>query len=161
MIDVLDQCFRIVRDKAAQSGLRLSLRDIPRHIVLRMDKTLIKQVFINLLGNALKFTPAGGEIIASLCHDADGSWSVHIADTGIGIAQDDIARVMEPFVQVENVLVRKHGGTGLGLPLSKKIMLLHGGDLQIVSTIGAGTTVIVHFPASRFITLDDKTAGAA
>ncbi|HEY4134229.1 MAG TPA: HAMP domain-containing sensor histidine kinase [Alphaproteobacteria bacterium] len=161
LIDVLDQCFRIVRDKAAQSGLRLSLRDIPRNVVLKMDKTLIKQVFINLLGNALKFTPSGGEINASLAQDAEGGWAVHIADTGIGIAHDDIARVMEPFEQVENVMVRKHGGTGLGLPLSKKIMTLHGGDLQIVSTIGAGTTVIVRFPASRFVALDDKTAGAA
>jgi len=161
IIDVLDQCFRIVRDKAAQSGLRMSLRDIPRHVVLKMDKTLIKQVFINLLSNALKFTPPGGEINASIVRKADGGWSVRIADTGIGIAEADIPRVMEPFVQVESVMVRKHGGTGLGLPLSKKIMLLHGGNLEIASTLGAGTTVIVDFPASRFVTLDDKAAGAA
>jgi len=161
VIDVLDQCFRIVRDKAAQSGLRLSLRDAPSRVVLKLDKTLIKQVFINLLSNALKFTPPGGEISASLLRGADGGWSIGIADTGIGIAEADIPRVMEPFVQVESVMVRKHGGTGLGLPLSKKIMLLHGGDLQIVSTLGAGTTVIVVFPASRVVALDDKAVGAA
>jgi signal transduction histidine kinase len=161
VIDVLDQCFRIVRDKAAQSGLRLSLRDVPRHVVLKMDKTLVKQVFINLLSNALKFTPPGGEITASMVRNADGGWSVRISDTGIGISEADIPRVMEPFVQVESVMVRKHGGTGLGLPLSKKIMLLHGGNLEIASTLGAGTTVIVDFPVGRVVTIDEKTAGAA
>ena len=161
IIDVLDQCFRIVRDKAAQSGLRLSLRDIPRNVVLKVDKTLVKQVFINLLSNALKFTPPGGEITAAIQRDGNDGWSVRIADTGIGIAEADIPRVMEPFVQVESVMVRKHGGTGLGLPLSKKIMLLHGGNLQIISTLGAGTTVIVDFPASRVVAIDDKKAGAA
>ncbi|HEU0071587.1 MAG TPA: HAMP domain-containing sensor histidine kinase [Alphaproteobacteria bacterium] len=161
IIDVLDQCFRIVRDKAAQSGLRLSLRDIPRNVVLKADKTLVKQVFINLLSNALKFTPPGGEITASIVQTLDGGWSVRISDTGIGIAEADIPRVMEPFVQVESVMVRKHGGTGLGLPLSKKIMLLHGGNLQIISTLGAGTTVVVDFPVGRVIAIDDKKAGAA
>ncbi|MBV8838337.1 MAG: hypothetical protein JO000_17525, partial [Alphaproteobacteria bacterium] len=81
----------------------------------------------------------------------DGSWSISFSDTGIGIAEADLPRVLEPFVQVESAFARHHGGTGLGLPLVKKIMELHGGEVDISSSIGAGTTVTVRFPADRTV----------
>jgi signal transduction histidine kinase len=77
--------------------------------------------------------------------------SVVIADTGIGIAAEDRSRVLEPFAQVDSLLSRKHKGSGLGLPLSARLMQLHGGRLEIESTVGEGTTVTVTFPAERLL----------
>lgn len=162
LTQTLDQCLRLLRENAAENGLRMSVEAERPQILMRVDLTLVKQVFINLLSNAIKFTPSGGEIRANIVQEADGSWSVRITDTGIGIAEQNIERVFEPFFQVEGVLARQHGGTGLGLPLSRKIMQLHGGSLTITSALGAGTTVTVNFPASRVIPQElPRTAGVA
>lgn len=157
----LEQCLRLLREKAAEAGLRVSLEPPRSPLIVRGDMTLVKQVLINLIGNAIKFTQAGGEIRAYIAHEPDGSCSVKISDTGIGIAEADIDKVVEPFFQVENVLVRTRGGTGLGLPLSKKIMQLHGGSLVITSTLGVGTTVTITFPASRVVYQVMPKAGVA
>jgi signal transduction histidine kinase len=157
----LEQCLRLLREKAAESGLRMSLEPPRERQLLRVDVTLVKQVFINLIGNAIKFTQSGGEIRAYIEQTADGGCCVKIVDTGIGIAESDIDKVLEPFYQVENVFVRKRGGTGLGLPLSKKIMLLHGGTLVITSALGVGTTVLITFPASRVVCQALPQAGVA
>jgi two-component system cell cycle sensor histidine kinase PleC len=148
---IVDQSLRLMREKAAEHGLRLALRAAAHTSpILRVDARLVRQVFLNLLGNAVKFTPAGGLVSVSIETDARGAWCIHFSDTGIGIAPADLPRIVEPFVQVESALSRKHGGTGLGLPLVKKIIELHGGALAINSTLGAGTTVTVLFPASRY-----------
>ena len=76
-------------------------------------------------------------------------WLMQVQDNGIGIAPEDIARVVRPFEQVENVLSRSHGGTGLGLPLTSKLTELHGGEFTIESQVAQGTTVTVHLPAAR------------
>jgi signal transduction histidine kinase len=157
----LEQCLRLLREKAAESGLRMSLEPPRERQLLRVDVTMVKQVFINLIGNAIKFTQSGGEIRAYIEQTADGGCCVKIVDTGIGIAESDIDKVLEPFYQVENVFVRKRGGTGLGLPLSKKIMLLHGGTLIITSALGVGTTVLITFPASRVVCQALPQAGVA
>ncbi|HXY99823.1 MAG TPA: ATP-binding protein [Stellaceae bacterium] len=159
---VLDQCFRLLRDRAAENGLRLSLEAIDdTRPILRLDPTLIKQVVINILGNAIKFTPAGGSVSGRLALDHDGSWLVTFTDTGIGIAEADLPRIVEPFVQVESAFVQKHGGAGLGLPLVKKIAELHGGSIAIKSKLGAGTTVIVRIPRERLVRTADRAVGAA
>ncbi len=101
----LEQCLRLLREKAAEVGLRMSLEPPQRSpVCCAADTTLIKQVFINLIGNAIKFTQAGGEVRAYITQEADGSCSCMITDTGIGIAEPDIEKVLEPFFQVENVL---------------------------------------------------------
>jgi signal transduction histidine kinase len=152
LFEVLDQCFRLLRDRAAENGLRLSLEKIDdSRPIMRLDPTLIKQVFINILGNAIKFTPAGGSVTARFVRDHDGTWLISVTDTGIGIAEADLPRVLEPFVQVESAFARKHGGAGLGLPLVKKITELHGGSVAITSKLGAGTTVAVRIPSSRLV----------
>jgi signal transduction histidine kinase len=84
--------------------------------------------------------------------EPDGALTIRFADTGIGIGEADLDRVLEPFVQVESAFARKHGGTGLGLPFVKKVMELHEGSLQIASKLGAGTTVTIRFPAARVVT---------
>src|SRR3546814_8703705 len=98
----------------------------------------MKQVLVNLLSNAVKFTPAGGRILLEATADGADGIVIEVADTGIGIAPEDIDKVMSPFGQVHEALNRDTQGTGLGLPLSKALVELHGGRLTLVSTPGKG-----------------------
>jgi two-component system, cell cycle sensor histidine kinase PleC len=124
------------------------------------DTRLIKQAFLNVLSNAIKFTPAGGSVKVSLAWEDDGRLVVRFADTGIGIAEGNLAAVLEPFVQVESAFARRHGGTGLGLPLVKKIVELHNGTISLASKLGAGTVVTICFPAKRVVRAVDQAAVA-
>ncbi len=117
------------------------------HAVERM----VRQILINLLGNAIKFTPTGGEVEIRGMATADGGYALRVADTGIGMSQDGIAKALTPFGQVENKLTAKHTGTGLGLPLAKAMLELHGGTMTVESTPHIGTTVTLHFPAGRVV----------
>jgi anti-sigma regulatory factor (Ser/Thr protein kinase) len=112
-------------------------------------------VLINLIGNAVKFTPRGGVIEVSGRLDRQADLAIIVADTGIGIAPEDLQRVLEPFVQVDSSLSRLHQGTGLGLPLVKAIMALHGGTLDLKSELGVGTTATVVFPRERLVESSD------
>jgi signal transduction histidine kinase len=104
---------------------------------------------LNLLSNAIKFTPAGGRVELSADRDGRGRLNITIADTGIEIAQKDIARIQEPFEQVRASPRHDIEGTGLGLPLAKGQLELQGGKLHISSKLGRGTTVVATFPANR------------
>jgi len=149
LTEVLDGCMRMFRERAAENGIRLRF-DMPKTAVqLHADPRLLRQTFINLLSNAVKFTQKGGAVVVSTAHMADGSVCVCVEDTGIGIAKGDIEKVFEPFVQVEAAYARGYEGTGLGLPLAKKIMRLHDGALEIESEIGVGTIIRANFPAKR------------
>jgi signal transduction histidine kinase len=117
---------------------------------LRADQRRVRQILLNLLSNATKFTPPGGEIRVSILR-RDAGVAVAIADTGIGIAAEDIPRALERFGQVDSSLGRKYEGTGLGLPLSKRLAELHGATLDIESRVGIGTTITVAFPAERVL----------
>lgn len=151
IVAVVQSSLRLLRDQAAEDGLRLSLDPPSRLFEVEADARLIKQVVINLIGNAVKFTPAGGSVNVSIELYHTGDLAISVVDTGIGIAEQNLDRVMEPFVQVESAFARRHGGTGLGLPLVKRIMELHGGSMNLHSTLGAGTTVTVVLPADRVI----------
>src|SRR5690606_5031378 len=109
-----------------------------------------RQVLLNLLSNATKFTPAGGQITVFATCPA-GMIELRVVDTGIGIAPGDIPKALERFGQIDSDLNRKYQGTGLGLPLSKRLIELHGGVLSLLSELGAGTTVTIIFPAERAI----------
>ena len=113
------------------------------------DKRIIKQVSLNLLSNATKFTPEGGNIELTAEVEADGSFIFVVKDSGIGIAEDDIDRAFAPFQQIDSRLSRKFEGTGLGLPLSRGFMRLHGGDLVLESKPGQGTVAIARLPSER------------
>jgi two-component system cell cycle sensor histidine kinase PleC len=104
---------------------------------------------INLLSNAVKFTESGGSILISAHYDRAESIVLIVRDTGIGIAEEDLAQALMPFGQVDSTLSRRHEGTGLGLPLIKSLVELHGGTLSVDSSVGVGTSVIVRFPAWR------------
>ncbi|MBV9553322.1 MAG: response regulator [Alphaproteobacteria bacterium] len=115
------------------------------------DERKTKQVLLNLIANAVKFTPVGGRITITGRHDLDEGLAVTVADTGIGIPEGDLERVLKPFEQVGSSFSRQHQGTGLGLPLVKAVMELHGGRLLLNSEFGVGTAVTVVFPPERLI----------
>jgi signal transduction histidine kinase len=146
--EVVGAALRMVRGQAAESGILLLEKldaDLP---MLRADARRVRQVLLNLLSNAVKFTPVGGQIrISAFRRDQD--LLISVADTGIGIAPEDIPKALERFGQIDNGLNRNFSGTGLGLPLSKRLMELHGGTLELTSIVGSGTTVTIMFPASR------------
>ena len=144
--EVLD----MVRPQAEAAGLVLA-HQIDRHLPLLLtDTTRLRQILLNLLGNAVKFTPRGGRILLQGAPSADGAAMVlSVTDTGIGIAASDIATCLSPFGQVQGPMARQQGGTGLGLPLSEKLARLLGGRLVLRSVPGVGTTVAVHLPMTR------------
>jgi signal transduction histidine kinase len=115
---------------------------------LEGDAVKLRQVFMNLIGNAIKFTPAGGRVTVSGETDTR-VLRIRIRDTGIGIRAQDIPLVQQPFYRVDSVLEAKHQGAGLGLPFAKSVVELHGGTLEIESKLGSGTTVTVTLPVIR------------
>jgi len=110
---------------------------------------MVRQILINLVGNAIKFTPAGGTVCITGGAQADGSYAITVADSGVGMSEEDIVVALTPFGQIANMIGAKHAGTGLGLPLAKAMMELHGGTLAITSTPYKGTMVRLTFPAGR------------
>ena len=137
--------------------------DIPHDApAIWIDKRKLAQVIINLLSNALKFTPRGGKVVLSSHSNEDGSLALSVRDTGIGIAPEDMQTVLAPFGQVESAFSRKHHGAGLGLPLARSLTELHGGTLTVDSALGVGTTVTVTLPRrSRYARAGARRNGAA
>ncbi|MBM3556124.1 MAG: PAS domain S-box protein [Alphaproteobacteria bacterium] len=145
---VFESCLRLVADRGRVAGLALVVEapsGLPR---LWADPVRIKQVLINLLSNAIKFTPRGSVRLSAALVEGRRIEMV-VSDTGIGMSADKIRMALEPFRQVDNVMTKRHQGTGLGLPLSKAIVVLHGGTLAIESQKGKGTTIRVTMPAAR------------
>ena len=144
-----ESAVRLVFERARQGGLELVV-DIPDGLpALRADARSLKQILLNLLSNAVKFTGRGGRITLQGGVGTDGGLWLSVTDTGIGIAPADVERVFEPFYQAEAGNDRRYQGTGLGLPLCKRLAEAHGGRLELNSRLGAGTTVTVSFPPDR------------
>ncbi len=143
------KCIRIVQQRAADAGTTIRQAKENAGITLFADARAFKQILFNLLSNAIKFTPNGGGIEVRLTLDGQGDLRLTVADEGIGMDEEDIPRVLAPFQQVDSELSRQFEGTGLGLPLVKHLAEMHGGELEIESTVGVGTTVTVRFPEYR------------
>ncbi len=140
---------RLVHARAEHQGVILET-DLPAGLPpVRVDGMRLKQVLLNLLTNAVKFTDAGGKVAVRARLDGNRALLLQVADTGVGISRENLQRVMEPFTQADSSFSRKHEGTGLGLPLSRALVELHGGTLWIESEVGAGTVVTVRLPATR------------
>ncbi len=136
----------LIRGRAEAAGVDVRL-DLPATLrPLTADPVKLKQILLNLLSNAVKFTETGGSVTLSARAEADGL-AVEVTDTGIGIASHDIPKAMAPFSQVDNAMSRRFEGTGLGLPLSKALVDLHGGSLELESEPGRGTTVRIWLPS--------------
>jgi signal transduction histidine kinase len=139
----------LVAQRAVAAGIALRT-EIPDDLpILVADELRMKQILLNLLSNSVKFTRRLGSATVGAAVQPDGNLAIWVADTGIGMTKGEIALALEPFRQVDSDLARKYEGTGLGLPLARALVEMHGGRLEIVSTPGVGTTVTVLFPAIR------------
>ena len=146
---LIDSAVMLVRQRAVNNGVALKLEVEDNPPVLRADERKLKQILVNLLSNAVKFTKADGTVTIRVWCRADSGCVFQIADTGIGIAAEDIPKALSRFGQVDGNLNREYEGAGLGLPLTKALVELHGGALDLQSKPGVGTTVTVRFPAAR------------
>mgnify|MGYP002381330025 CR=1 FL=1 len=141
---VVDEVMRLIGPRAAENRIAVKL-DLPKFKPFAADRRALKQVLINLMSNAVKFTPEDGSISLSAQSD-EKRVRLTITDTGIGIPQRDIEKLGRPFEQVENQFTKSRGGSGLGLAISRSLIELHGGSLTIQSVVGKGTTVTVTLP---------------
>jgi PAS domain S-box-containing protein len=136
---------RLIQESAQKHSLSLTSHPIADSLSLWADERAIKQILFNLSSNAIKFTPAGGQIALAAEARNEGV-EIRVSDTGIGIPKDQLDRVTRPFEQIDNRYTRTQGGTGLGLSLVQGLVNLHGGTLSIHSEVGTGTTVTVWLP---------------
>lgn len=148
--DLLRYCVAMIRERADAEDVRI-LVDIDEELLpnLRADETRVRQIVLNLMSNAVKFTPAGGTVTVRVWYHIDRGFVLQVADTGIGIAPENIPKALTRFEQVESTLDRTYEGTGLGLPLTKSLVEQHGGSLDLHSELGVGTVVTVSLPADR------------
>ncbi len=147
--ELVSRSLRMVKERAARQAVELgqdTAADLP---ILYADDRKLMQILLNLLSNAVKFTPAGGRVTVSARSESAEIVAISVADTGVGIAEENVAKALAPFGQIDNLMTRQHSGTGLGLPLAKRLTELHGGVFAIESRVGAGTTVTLRFPVDR------------
>lgn len=150
---VVADCGRMLNAQANAKRMTLASCVKDRLPLLRGDERRVRQILLNLLSNALKFTPAGGAIAVAARENSSGGIELVVEDTGIGIPDADLFRVLEPFYQVDGRLSRSQEGTGLGLPLSKHLVELHEATLSLRNRDGGGLIATVSFPASRVVRL--------
>ena len=146
--EIAEACRRIVAAMAEVAGVSLSI-NVPGSLpLIRSDRIRFQQILLNLMSNAVKFTPSGGRVSLSASIETDGA-VITVQDTGIGMKAEDIPIALEPFRQIDGALSRRFDGTGLGLPLAKALVELHGGRLEIQSAPAAGTMVRILLPLER------------
>ncbi len=148
--EAMRAAIRLVREKAEANRLSLILRPLDQRVRLYADRRAVLQILINLLSNAVKFTERGSVELSGGVTE-QGGFVLRVRDTGIGMTPGQLAKVLEPFYQVQNALTRDQPGTGLGLPLVDSLVRLHDGQLRIESQQGFGTTASVELPASRVL----------
>jgi signal transduction histidine kinase len=146
---MLRAMLEVMTPSAEAAGVRLVSDLGQQKLVVRADEMRLRQALANIAGNAVKFTPAGGQVTVALRPGPKGGAVVAIADSGIGIDEHNLARVFEPFWQADSGLDRLHEGTGIGLPLARRLIALHGGRLELESRLGEGTVVTMILPAGE------------
>ncbi|MDE2447011.1 MAG: sensor histidine kinase [Alphaproteobacteria bacterium] len=148
---ILDPCMLITEAKAKEKNVVIETHVSENLPLLLADPLRLKQILINLLGNAVKFTPEWGRIRVDAAVRSAGFATISITDTGPGMTASEIDTAMRPFGQVESGFNKRHEGTGLGLPIAYALAKLHGGDLQVHSAKGAGTRVTILIPLAATI----------
>jgi PAS domain S-box-containing protein len=146
---IIDSCVALLKVRADAADVRLSVRTEALLLPLVVDATRLKQILLNLLSNAIKFTDPGGSVVVTAGSGNAGGIDFKVCDTGSGMTAAEIAIALEPFGQTDAGLTRRHEGTGLGLPLARRLTELHGGSLHVDSEKGRGTTITVALPATR------------
>ncbi len=159
---LLDDCLRLVVPRAENEGVSLALVCKIKDLRLIADERAVRQMLLNLLSNSVKFTPRGGQVTLRAAVEPDGRIAIAVADTGIGIKKADIPKALAPFGQVNNdKTVYVADGTGLGLPITRALVELHGGTFVIESVWGAGTTITLRFPERRVRWMNGAESSAA
>ncbi len=151
LTETLEACVRMCSGRADAGKIEMIFFGGQSEIRATADERLLLQIVANLVTNAIKFTPEGGTVRLYVSANPQKGIVIKVTDTGIGIAPENIDRVLRPFEQVETSYARKHGGSGLGLPYAKRLTELHGGTLTIESELGKGTTVFVALPPYRLV----------
>jgi PAS domain S-box-containing protein len=149
ILELAHSVWRLIQQRAQKQGVRLILELPEKPPPLYADLRKLKQILVNLMSNAIKFTEKGGKVTLKVWFRGDSGYVFQVADTGIGIAIEDIPKALSQFGQVDSTLGRRHEGTGLGLPLTKALVELHGGSLDLQSQPGVGTTVTARFRVER------------
>ncbi len=149
--EAINYCISMVAQQANAGEVSLLYDDPKGTPLLRADERHFKQIVLNLLSNAIKFTPPAGSVQIRVVEHEDRTLALTVSDTGIGIAEKDFRKILEPFGQVADPYRRKHSGTGLGLSICKSLVELHRGTLELVSEVGKGTVVTVLFPPERLV----------
>ncbi|WP_338050247.1 sensor histidine kinase [Rhodovibrio sodomensis] len=152
LAELISQSVNLLAPEAAARGIAIEA-PTPTPLVLTGDAQKLRQIVVNLLSNAVKFSPDGGTVQIWAGEDASGQVALTVRDAGEGIDEDDLARVMEPFVQVDGSLSRRHGGTGLGLAIANGLAKLHGGHIALISRVGGGTEATLYLPSWRAETM--------
>ena len=147
--EIITSALRLVKPRADSAGVSLRYDKRHKDLLIRVDETALKRVLINLLSNAVKFSEAGTTVVVRSQFDAHGGFAIAVVDQGIGMAAEEIPIALTPFRQVNTGLQRKYEGTGLGLPIAKQLVEMHGGMLTIESARGTGTTASVVLPKTR------------
>jgi signal transduction histidine kinase len=156
---IAGEALTLVRPIAEKSSVSLLASDASLLALLHADERAVKQMLVNLLANAVKFTPAGGTVRLSARFSEDGDLALTVADTGVGMTPREIEDSVVPFVQVDSRLARRTPGSGLGLPITKRLIEMHGGRLVLESAPGKGTTATLYFPANRILPDRRRAAG--
>jgi two-component system cell cycle sensor histidine kinase PleC len=156
---LVGDCVRLMTQKAEDTGVHLDCELDDGLPMLRADERALRQILLNLLSNALKFTPPDGTVTAFARNERDGSLSFGVRDTGIGIAEADRLRVFETFGQGRPDIATHDKGTGLGLPIVRGLAEAHGGRVELASEVGEGTCVSVWLPARRCHAARARAAG--
>ena len=149
--DLVKSVLVLVQHRPGGEGVTLTTDLADDLALLRADARKLKQILVNLLSNAMKFTEAGGEVTLKIWCRPSSGYIMQVSDTGIGISLEDIPKALSVFGQVDGELSRKYEGTGLGLPLSKSLVEMHSGSLDLQSELGVGTTVTIRLPAERIV----------
>ncbi len=149
LADVFKEVDSLVGLTVSEKGLNMRFvcsEEVPR---VWLDRVSIRQVLLNLIANSVKFTEAGGHIVVSAEHRPSAGLKISIVDDGVGIGQEDLLRILKPFEQARDTVLKTAEGTGLGLPLSKSLIQLNGGSFKIESTQGQGTRVEIEFASAK------------
>ncbi len=147
----IQTCTKMIAQSARENQVELSIALAPDLPQLYADERRVRQILINLLANAVKFTPSGGEVLLTADRDPEAGLFVSVLDTGIGMQEADLPVAVAPFGQIETSPHGGDQGTGLGLPLTRKLLEAHGGRLEVLSSAGQGTIMVAHFPSERVV----------
>lgn len=155
--EIIQSAVKLVGQRAEQTGPKVKLELPAKLPALRADARKLKQILVNLISNAVKFTGTSGQVTLRSWYRTDCGFVFQISDTDIGIAPEDIPKAFSHFGQIDDHLRRRYPGTGLGLPLTKALVELHGGTIDLESKVDVGTTVTVCFPAERIVISSDNS----